>query len=80
MRVYAAPHYATALWRLENDQEILFDWDEARGRRQFEAALKDQKNLVAEKGDAGKKVAQLPPHYQPTCFSELPATPPRAWP
>ena len=69
MRVYAAPHYATALWRLENDHEILFDWDEARGRRQFEAALA----LIAkaENHPCGRLRGIVYPAQIETCSEDL---------
>ena len=39
LRGFLAPGYASARWRLENDFELRFDWDEARGRQGFAAAL-----------------------------------------
>src|SRR5437660_9975079 len=32
MRGFLAPGYASARWRLANDFDLQFDWDEARGR------------------------------------------------
>jgi 5-methylthioadenosine/S-adenosylhomocysteine deaminase len=40
MRGFLAPGYASARWYLENDRELLYDWNEARGRAGFETALK----------------------------------------
>jgi cytosine/adenosine deaminase-related metal-dependent hydrolase len=40
IRTVFAPGYATARWKLQNDRELGFDWDEARGRKGMEAALK----------------------------------------
>lgn len=39
IRGFVAPGYASARWRLENDFELKFDWDEARGRDGFATAL-----------------------------------------
>ncbi|MFL5265020.1 MAG: hypothetical protein ACJ8AH_00265 [Stellaceae bacterium] len=35
LRGFLAPGYASARWRLENDYELKFAWDEARGRVVF---------------------------------------------
>jgi len=40
LRGFVAPGYASARWRLANDFELKFDWDEARGRDGFTAALR----------------------------------------
>ena len=39
MRGFLAPGYASARWYLDNDRELKFAWDEARGRDGFAAAL-----------------------------------------
>src|SRR5438128_7377751 len=39
MRGFLAPGYASARWRLDNDVELKFTWDEARGREGFATAL-----------------------------------------
>ncbi len=39
MRGFLAPGYASARWRLEDDVELKFVWDEARRREGFTAAL-----------------------------------------
>ena len=39
MRGFLAPGFASARWRLENDFDLRFDWDEARGRQGFATAL-----------------------------------------
>jgi 5-methylthioadenosine/S-adenosylhomocysteine deaminase len=39
MRGFLAPGYASARWRLENDFDLKFAWDEARGREGFATAL-----------------------------------------
>ena len=39
LRGFLAPGYASARWYMENDRELLYAWDEARGRDGFAAAL-----------------------------------------
>ena len=39
LRGFLAPGFASARWRLDNDFELKFAWDEARGREGFAAAL-----------------------------------------
>ena len=39
LRGFLAPGYASARWRLENDFDLRFAWDEARGREGFATAL-----------------------------------------
>jgi cytosine/adenosine deaminase-related metal-dependent hydrolase len=39
LRGFLAPGYASARWYLENDFDLKFAWDEARGSRGFAAAL-----------------------------------------
>jgi 5-methylthioadenosine/S-adenosylhomocysteine deaminase len=39
MRGFLAPGYASARWYLKDDHELHYDWDEARGRAGFDAAL-----------------------------------------
>jgi cytosine/adenosine deaminase-related metal-dependent hydrolase len=39
LRGFLAPGYASARWRLDNDFELKFEWDEARGRDAFARAL-----------------------------------------
>jgi 5-methylthioadenosine/S-adenosylhomocysteine deaminase len=39
MRGFLAPGYASARWRLANDFDLQFDWDEGRGREGLATAL-----------------------------------------
>ena len=39
LRVYLAPGYADARWKVEAGHRLGFDWNETRGRRGFEQAL-----------------------------------------
>ena len=69
LRGYVAPGYAAARWRLENDYELKFDWDEAAGRRGFEAAL----SLAGEAGahPSGRLTGMLYPAQIETCPADL---------
>jgi 5-methylthioadenosine/S-adenosylhomocysteine deaminase len=40
LRGYLAPGFASARWKLENDWDLKYAWDEKRGRANFEAALR----------------------------------------
>ena len=40
MRSYLAPGYASARWKMESEHRLDFDWDEARGQRALDDALK----------------------------------------
>jgi cytosine/adenosine deaminase-related metal-dependent hydrolase len=53
LRVYAAPAFASARWRMERRHELLFDWDEKAGEAGFERAVA----LIEEaEGKAGDRV------------------------
>jgi len=39
LRVFLAPAFASACWRLENGWQLQYDWDEAAGHRGLQAAL-----------------------------------------
>lgn len=39
MRIYAAPAFRDAEWRIVGESKLEFDWDEARGRQAMDAAL-----------------------------------------
>lgn len=39
LRVYAGPAFRDADWRVENGSHVVYDWDESRGRRQFDQAM-----------------------------------------
>ncbi|MEQ9641571.1 MAG: amidohydrolase family protein [Alphaproteobacteria bacterium] len=39
LRMYAAPAFASARWRMEQRHELLFDWDEKAGEAGFERAI-----------------------------------------
>jgi 5-methylthioadenosine/S-adenosylhomocysteine deaminase len=69
LRGFLAPGYASARWRLANEWTLEFDWDEARGRAGFEAALA----LVdaAVKHPCGRLSGVVSPMQIDTCTPEL---------
>ena len=69
LRAFLAPGYASARWRLDNDHELKFDWDEARGRRGLEAAL----SLIdrAAQHPSGRLSGVVSPMQIENCTAEL---------
>jgi cytosine/adenosine deaminase-related metal-dependent hydrolase len=69
MRGFLAPGYASARWYLDNDRELKFAWDEARGRDGFAAAL----SLIdrAAKHACGRLSGVVSPMQIDTCTPEL---------
>jgi 5-methylthioadenosine/S-adenosylhomocysteine deaminase len=69
LRVYLAPSYASARWRLENDWDLRYDWDEIGGRRGFDNALAviDQ----AVRHPSGRLSAIVSPSQIDTCTQDL---------
>ena len=53
LRVYAAPAFASARWKMERRHELLFDWDEKGGEQAFDRAVA----LIEEaEGKAGDRI------------------------
>jgi 5-methylthioadenosine/S-adenosylhomocysteine deaminase len=69
LRGFLAPGYASARWRLENDFELKYDWDEGRGRQGFETALA----LIdrARRHPSGRLDGVVSPMQIDTCSAEL---------
>jgi cytosine/adenosine deaminase-related metal-dependent hydrolase len=69
MRGFLAPGYASARWRLDNDFDLKFAWDEARGREGFAAALAliDQ----AARHPCGRLSGIVSPMQIDTCTADL---------
>ena len=69
MRGFLAPGYASARWYLDNDRELKFAWDEARGRDGFAAAL----SLIdrAANHACGRLSGVVSPMQIDTCTPEL---------
>ena len=69
LRGVVAPGYASSRWRLENDFELKFVWDEAAGRRGFEDSL--QLMAQADRHPCGRLSGMLYPAQIETCTADL---------
>jgi 5-methylthioadenosine/S-adenosylhomocysteine deaminase len=69
MRGFLAPGYASARWYLEDDHELHYDWDEARGRAGFDAALRTIDR--AEAHPCGRLSGVVSPMQIDTCEADL---------
>jgi 5-methylthioadenosine/S-adenosylhomocysteine deaminase len=69
LRGFPAPGYASARWRIDGDCRLYYDWDEARGRAGFAAALA----LVdaAARHPSGRLSGVVSPMQIDTCTEEL---------
>jgi 5-methylthioadenosine/S-adenosylhomocysteine deaminase len=69
LRGFVAPGYASARWRLENNYELKFQWDEAAGRRGFDAAQR----LISEadRHPSGRLSGVVYPAQIDTCTEDL---------
>lgn len=69
LRSFLAPGYASARWKLANDFDLKYEWDEARGRQRFEAALRFIDGLA--KHPSGRLSGVVSPMQIDTCSAEL---------
>ena len=69
LRGFLAPGYASARWYMENDRELLYAWDEARGRDGFAAALDVIDKALAH--SCGRLSGVVAPMQIDTCTPEL---------
>ncbi len=69
LRAFLAPGFASARWKLENDHELKYEWDEQAGRRRFEAALAFAERLARH--PSGRLAGVLAPMQIDTCSAEL---------
>jgi 5-methylthioadenosine/S-adenosylhomocysteine deaminase len=69
LRAFLAPGYASARWKLENDFELKYTWDEQAGRQRFEAALKVVDAAV--KHPSGRLSGVISPMQIDTCTADL---------
>jgi cytosine/adenosine deaminase-related metal-dependent hydrolase len=69
MRGFLAPGYASARWRLANDFDLQYTWDEARGREGFTKALA----LIddAARHTSGRLSGIVSPMQIDTCTADL---------
>ena len=69
LRAYLAPGFASARWKLENDYELKYNWDEAGGRSRFDAALKVID--AAARHPSGRLHGVVAPMQIDTCSPQL---------
>jgi 5-methylthioadenosine/S-adenosylhomocysteine deaminase len=69
LRGYLAPGFASARWKLENDWDLHYAWDEQRGRANFEAAL--QLVDAVGKHPSGRLGGIVSPMQIDTCAPDL---------
>ena len=69
LRGFVAPGYASARWRLDNDFELKFDWDERAGRAGFDAALTLIDEIEAH--PSGRLTGVIYPAQIDTCSEDL---------
>src|SRR5215472_9903935 len=69
LRGFAAPGFAAARWRLDNDFALHYEWDAARGRRGFAAALALIDRAAAH--PCGRLCGVVSPMQIDTCDEEL---------
>ena len=69
LRVFLAPGYASARWRLANDWDLQYDWDETNGRSGFADAL----TLIDEatRHPSGRLSGIVCPSQIDTCTPDL---------
>lgn len=68
-RAVAAPMYRSAAWVARTGYKVEYEWDEAKGRRAFEAAIEAME--AAEKHPSGRLSAMVSPAQVDTCSAEL---------
>jgi cytosine/adenosine deaminase-related metal-dependent hydrolase len=69
MRGFLAPGYASARWRLANDFDLQYEWDETRGRQGFATALATIDS--AARHPSGRLSGVVSPMQIDTCTAEL---------
>jgi len=69
MRGFLAPGYASARWRLTNDFDLHYAWDEARGRESFATALALIDRAIGHQ--SGRLSGVVSPMQIDTCTADL---------
>ncbi len=69
LRVFLAPSYASARWRLENEWELKYEWDEEAGGTRFAEALKLLDEIARH--PSGRLSGILSPAQIDTCSADL---------
>ena len=74
LRGFVAPGYASARWRLANDFDLQYAWDEARGREGFAAALAlvDQAARTSERAAIRRRIADADRHLHGRSLARQP--------
>ncbi|MBV9018371.1 MAG: amidohydrolase family protein, partial [Alphaproteobacteria bacterium] len=68
-RGFLAPGYASARWYMEDDHELHYAWDDARGRDGFDAALGTIESALAH--PCGRLSGVVSPMQIDTCSADL---------
>ncbi len=69
LRAYLAPGFASARWKLENEYDLKYLWDEKLGRERMDSALKVID--AAAKHPSGRLKGMVAPMQIDTCTPEL---------
>jgi cytosine/adenosine deaminase-related metal-dependent hydrolase len=69
LRAYLAPGFASARWKLENEYDLKYLWDEKLGRERFATALRTID--AAAKHPSGRLGGVVSPMQIDTCSAEL---------
>ena len=69
LRGFLAPGYASASWYMEDDHELHYRWDEARGRAGFEVALRLIDRAIQH--ECGRLSGVVSPMQIDTCTEDL---------
>jgi 5-methylthioadenosine/S-adenosylhomocysteine deaminase len=69
LRCYLAPGFASAAWKMEPDGALGYAWNEAAGKKSFEATLKFIDGLA--KHPSGRLTGVVTPMQIDTCTEEL---------
>ena len=69
LRAWLAPGFASARWKLENNHELKYNWDEKLGRERFATALKTID--AAAKHPSGRLSGVVSPMQIDTCSADL---------
>ena len=69
LRSFLAPGFASARWKMENDTDLKYTWDEPDGRKRFDASLSMIDALA--KHPSGRLSGVVSPMQIDTCSAEL---------
>ncbi|MGQ0509085.1 MAG: amidohydrolase family protein [Betaproteobacteria bacterium] len=69
LRAFLAPGFASAAWKVASDLEVGYEWDEAEGRKRFEASLRFIDGLAAH--PSGRISGIVTPSQIDTCTEDL---------